>query len=136
MTIPFVYKQELFVEFIDRPLLGYRERPGSITARHTRKQLNQIYAYFKSIPSGQCSALNILKVRTARTLAHFYRELGATDFPMHSVIKEIDSLRLDRDARRVLEWPDWFLFKAPHLYMMINAIRIRKKEQLNEKHME
>lgn len=134
MTIPFVYKQELFVQFIDRPLLGYRKRPGSITSRHTREQMDQIHVFFESVTGGRCSALDILKVRTARTLAYFYQELGVSDFPMPAVIKDMRALRLDRGVRKVLEWPDWFFYMMPRMYMWVNVIRIKKAEDLDQAH--
>jgi glycosyltransferase involved in cell wall biosynthesis/SAM-dependent methyltransferase len=126
MTIPFVYLQDMFVEFIDKPLLGYRERPGSITSKHTGQQLQQLFAFYRQIPvSEKTPALKILKIRLARTLAYFYRELMAEDFPMHEVLSDMQAIRLDTDTRRTLEWSDWLMCAAPRLYMRINAWRIK-----------
>lgn len=133
MTIPFVYLQDLFVQFIDKPLLGYRERPGSITSRHTHLQLQQLYAFYRTISVTETNpALKILKIRLARTLAYFYRELEADDFPMSAVLQDMRAIELDRKARKALEWSDWVMYALPGLYMRINAWRV-KQSALREK---
>lgn len=126
MTIPFVYLQDMFVQFIDKPLLGYRERPGSITSRHTHQQLRQLYAFYQTISVTEANAaMRILKIRLARTLAYFYRELQAEDFPMSAVLADMHDIKLDKQARKTLEWSDWVMYAAPHLYMRINAWRVK-----------
>lgn len=133
MTIPFVYLQDMYVQFIDKPLLGYRERPGSITSRHTHLQLRQLYAFYQTISVTEANAaLRILKIRLARTLAYFYRELHAVEFPMSAVLEDMREIKLDKQARKALEWSDWVMYAAPHLYMRINTWRVKRSALRDE----
>lgn len=122
-SLPAIFLRDWFVHYIDRPLLGYRKRADSITAKHTTAQIAVLYGFYTSIQLDAEFASRILKVSVARTLAHFYCELKPADFPMNDIVMDLKAMRLSREARKKLLWPDWFLFKVPALYLKINEIR-------------
>ncbi len=125
MSIPGIFLGNWFIHYLDKPLLGYRERPGSITSNHSRADMETLHRFYQSIPLDAVPALLVMKVGLARTLTYFYRELKAFDFPMDALIGEFEMIKLSRSAQIALEWPDWFLYKAPRTYMMINTLRVR-----------
>lgn len=125
MSIPGIFLGNWFIQYLDKPLLGYRERPGSITSSHSRTDMETLYRFYRSIPLDAPPALLVMKVGLVRTLTYFYRELKTFDFPMDALIRELEAIKLSRSAQEALEWPDWFLYKAPRNYLMINTLRIR-----------
>ena len=125
MTIPFVYRQDMFIYFIDKPLLGYRDRHGSITSMHTVKQLNKIYAFYQSIPEkAEGRELGILKLKVARMMIYFYDELTVPDFPIGAVLDDVRALRINATDTKFLHLADWLLLKFPLLYLKIDSFRV------------
>lgn len=128
MTIPLIYLQDLTVFFIDKPLLGYRYNPSSITSLHTARQLNEKFGFYKSIPlDSSCNASKILKITTARGIVFFYSELNAPSFPIDEMIGEIGRIRLSSRARRKLQAPDRFFYLFPNLYTFLDRFRVPLK---------
>lgn len=131
MTIPFIYLQDLMVSFIDKPLLGYRYNPESITSRHTEKQLNEKYAFYKSIPlTTDCDSTKILKLKIARGMVFFYSELNAPGFPIGELVQEIREMRLQPKARKQLCLADQIFFLFPAVYTCFDRVRVPTKKLL------
>lgn len=131
MTIPFIYLQDLTVFFIDKPLLGYRYNPHSITSTHTAKQLDEKYAFYKSIPlNTDCDPKKILKLKTARGMIYFYSELSTPGFPIDELIDEIKAMRLSPNARKQLRLADRLFFYFPASYVRMDKVRVPAKKLL------
>ena len=125
MTIPFVYLQDMFVYFIDKPLLGYRDRPGSITSMHTIKQLNKIYEFYLSIPVNlKAHEMIILKIKTARMMIFFYDELTVPNFPIQALLDDIKNIKIDDADQKSLKLADWLLLKYPLFYLRMDRFRV------------
>jgi glycosyltransferase involved in cell wall biosynthesis len=133
MTIPLVYLEEMAVFFIDKPLLGYRYNPSSITSQHTARQLSEKFGFYKSIRlDAGCDATKILKIKTARGMVFFHSELNVPDFPINEVIAEIGKMRLSPTARGKLLLPDRLFYHFPALYALIDRIRVPLKTLLSK----
>jgi glycosyltransferase involved in cell wall biosynthesis len=125
ISLPDIYTRDWYVDFIDRPLLGYRKRDASITSMHSIDQLSTLYDFYQSIPLNAKSEFKILKIRLARTLIYFYCELKPNDFPIIEIIIDCKQMQLSHESQTALLWPDWFLYKMPNSYMFINNLRFK-----------
>lgn len=133
MTIPFVYLQDLTVLFIDKPLLGYRYNPDSITSNHTTKQLSEQHKFYKSIPNKTgCTATKILKLKTVRGMVFFQSELSVPGFPIDELVEEIKQMKLGPSTCRYLRWSDWLFFHFPATYVLIDKVRVPAKKLLSK----
>lgn len=128
MTIPFIYLQDYTVLFIDKPLLGYRYNPESITSLHTRKQLSEKYCFYKSISRiEQCESVKILRLKTLRGMFYFQSELRTLDFPVNTLIEDVRSLSISPESIKYLRFPDRFLLFYPKIYVYFERIRVPVK---------
>jgi glycosyltransferase involved in cell wall biosynthesis len=132
MSIPSIFLKNFFIHYTDKPLLGYRDRPGSITSRHTHADMQSLHAYYLTVPADGIQAQRLMKIGLARTLAYFYSEMGATDFPMQSIINDMSVISIDGRSRKALDWSDWLFFKVPRLYMLINSLRVKPYNRRND----
>lgn len=132
IAMPKLFSGDRFVLYIDRPLLGYRERRGSITSKHTKEQMLTLYKYYASIPLDAEPAFRILKLSIARTLSYFYYELRPDDFPMNGIIEDLKQIEIDRNAQKYLPWPDYVLLKMPSFYMKLNKLRFMNIHRRNK----
>ncbi len=124
ISMPSVFLGDWYIQYLDKALLGYRERPGSITSSHTRADMDTLYNFYRTIANDADPALRVMKIGLARTLSYFYKELSADDFPMATVIAEIKAIHLPRSARKALAWADYLFYHSPNLYLMLNSIRL------------
>ena len=132
MTIPFIYLEDLMVLFINKPLLGYRYNPGSITSNHTVKHLIEKYDFYRSIPlESTTDSEKILKLKTARGIIFFRSELVAKEFPVSALLTDIRMLSLGAAARKALLMPDWFFLNFPALYIFLDRLRVPLKIALS-----
>jgi glycosyltransferase involved in cell wall biosynthesis len=132
MLIPYVYMEDFTVFFINKPLLGYRYNPDSITSKHTKNQWSEMYAFYKSIPADTDSdALKTLKLKTARSLVFFHSELRMPNFPSRKLISEIRSMHLTTTTRGILRFSDWLFFCFPALYILIDTVRVPTKRKFS-----
>jgi glycosyltransferase involved in cell wall biosynthesis len=125
--MPKLFSGDLFVQYLDVPLLGYRERQGSITSVHTNAQMIAMFGFYQSIPLNAESHLKILKLGLARTLMYFHCELNSADFPIHEIIEDIKAMQLGRATQKTLSWPDWIFYKAPSVYALLNNLRLKNR---------
>jgi len=134
MMIPFIYMEDLMVIFIDKPLLGYRYNPESITSKHTEKQLGEMYVFYRSISADtESDALKILKLKTARSLVFFYSELDVPGLSMGKLVSDIRSMRISATARKEMRLADLLFYYFPDLYIVIDRVRVPAKTILAKK---
>ncbi len=131
MLIPYIYMEDLTVFFIDKPLLGYRYNPDSITSKHTNRHWSELFGFYESIPLNTDSeALRILKLKTARSLVFFQSELRVSGFPMSKLVSDIRSMRLCTATRQLLRFSDWLFFHLPALYILTDKVRVPTKNAI------
>jgi len=124
MIMPLIYLQDLDVYFIDKALVGYRRNPGSTTAIHSRSHASDIFCFYTFLSGLERSvAVDIIRVRTARTLAYFHNELGPLGFSMEDVLEEIRNIDERKQLLLALETPDRLFFMWPRMYMWLDKIR-------------
>lgn len=131
MLLSSIYKLNLEIYFIDRPLLGYRYNPASITSNHTVKQFHEIYGFYKSIShENGCEATKILKLKVARSIVFFSSEMKILGFQLDELVRDISRLRLSPDARSKLSRADKIFLRAPRIYSALDALRVPAKKLL------
>jgi len=83
MTIPHIYLNDLKVYFIDQPLIGYRFNPNSTTSLHKKSHAMDMYSFYESLKEIQNAIpIEILKIRTARSIVYFYKKQKSLDIPI------------------------------------------------------
>ncbi len=74
-------------------------------------------------------AVEILKIKAARSMAYFYNELAPLDVPIEEVLKDIGKIKKRFTLLKSLRFPDLFFFTFPKVYMLIDKIRLRNKKE-------
>lgn len=129
MTIPHIYFQDYSVYFIDQPLIGYRFNPDSTTALHTKEHWIDMYKFYMALKEFESTiAIDILKIKIARTLVYFYNELAPLDVPINNVIEDIKRIKKRWLLLESLQFPDLLFFTLPKLYRLIDKIRLRNRK--------
>lgn len=124
MAIPFVFLRSLAIYFHDQPLLFYRLNPGSITSQHTERQLHDVLGFFTSIDGDSSIALQILKLRVARTIVHFFSEIRPPRFQIQEVLAVIRRMELPVQTVSNLLFADRFFYRWPGVYSKLESVRI------------
>lgn len=128
MTIPFIYLKDLIAFFVDRSLIGYRYNPDSITALHTGSHAMDLYEFYLSLRNVEITAaVNVLKIRVARSIVYFSNELGLTNIPIVEIIDDINQMPKDVCILKALKHPDLFFFMMPNMYNIFDSFRLKKK---------
>ena len=128
MTISNIYLQDLKVYFIDQSLIGYRFNPNSTTALHSESHAMDMYTFYMSLRELKSTIpIEILKIRTARSIAYFNNELKSLNIPIMDVIEDINKIKKQFKLLRNLKFPDLLFFVIPKLYMFIDKIRLEKE---------
>lgn len=129
MLLPDIYRQDFTVYFIDKPLLGYRFNPASITSNHTMRQFKELYGFYKSIlADDSCEATKILKLKVARSIVFFYSEIKIPGFKVSELVSDIRQLRITRKTRKRLSIADRLLLQYPGTYVYLDAFRVPLKK--------
>jgi len=131
MLLSSIYKLDLDIYFMNKPLLGYRYNPASITSNHTVKQFHEIYGFYKSIHgNGVSEATKILKLKVARSIVFFFSEMKIPGFPVSELIRDIGKLSLTAETRSKLRRADRIFLQYPRLYVALDALRVPVKKML------
>uniref|UniRef100_UPI0035664CFF glycosyltransferase family 2 protein n=1 Tax=Sulfurovum sp. TaxID=1969726 RepID=UPI0035664CFF len=130
MTIAYVFLNDLEAYFIDQPLIGYRFNPNSTTAVHTESHAIDLYKFYMSlIALDQTIPIEILKIKTARSIAYFYNELGSLDIPIIDILEDIRKIKKRLVLLKNLKYPDLLFFMLPMMYMFIDKVRLNKQSR-------
>ena len=132
MTIPHIYLKNLEVYFIDKPLIGYRFNPNSTTALHSKPHARDMYTFYRSLAKlNRSIPIEIIRIKTARSITYFYNELGSLEVPVTDVIRDIKKIKKRLGLLKSLKFPDLFFFLLPKVYMWVDKIRLKRvKRQL------
>ncbi|VAW45910.1 Beta-1,3-glucosyltransferase [hydrothermal vent metagenome] len=131
LTIPFIFLMDLKIDFIKQPLVGYRFNPNSTTALHDKSHALTMSDFYYSLDKAEESiAIQILKIKTARSIAYFYNELSDADIPILEVLRNINKIPKKLELLIHLKLPDLVFFLTPKLYMVLDKIRLRKRDSL------
>lgn len=125
-----IYLQDFLVEFVDKPLLGYRYNPASITSNHTVKNFREISKFYKSIPTQASESEKILKLKVARSLVFFGNEMKLPDFDVSEIVRTVRKLELKPTTRSRLGSADRMFLELPGLYATLDAFRVPAKKLL------
>jgi len=129
MTIPYIYLHDYSFYFIDQPLIGYRFNPDSTTALHTKEHWIDMYKFYISLKEFESTiAIDMLKIKIARTLVYFYNELAPLDVPINNVVEDIKRIKKRWLLLESLQFPDLLFFTLPRIYMLIDKIRLQNKK--------
>lgn len=132
MTIPFIFLRDLTVFFIDSPLIGYRYNPDSTTALHSESHAIDLYQFYLSLKHlEQTTAINILRIKVARSIVYFSNELGLTTIPTAEIIEDISQMQKGFSMLKVLKYPDLFFFMVPKMYNIVDNFRLKRKIRRN-----
>ena len=127
MTIPFMYLKDLTTYFLSHPLIGYRFNQNSTTALHSESHAMDMSSFYMSLKElDPTIPIEILKIKTARSIAYFFNELQSLDIPIVQILDDIGRIPKRYDLLKNLKFPDLLFFMLPRLYMLIDKIRLYK----------
>lgn len=131
MLLSSIYMLDLDIYFMNKPLLGYRYNPASITSNHTLKQFHEIYGFYKSISGNAVSeSTKILKLKVARSIVFFFSEMKIPSFSLKELILDMSKLRLSPETRAKLRRADRIFLHYPSLYVALDALCVSVKKML------
>lgn len=128
MTIPFVYLRASTIYFVEQPLYAYRLNPESITSRHTQRQMDEVYQFFRQTDSSKSEMLAILKIRTGRTLVYFGSELSSRLSELIAIAVEATRVAVLPCHVELLLPGDRLFYRWPRLYVLIEIWRLPLKQ--------
>ncbi len=130
MIIPHIYLKDLTAYFISQPLIGYRFNPNSTTALHNKSHAMDMYTFYTSLTELKPTIpIDILKIKTARSIVYFHNELGTLGFSFINVISEIKKIKKQLSLLKILKYPDLLFFLFPKVYLWIDKIRLMERKK-------
>jgi len=124
MTVPEVFSNSMTIFYINKPLYGYRYNSNSVTSNHSNEHLQNLIEFYWSI--GKDKSVNrIHKVRIARGISFFVKELKIDQDRYFEIRKDLTSLNLSLATKLKLPLPDLIYFLIPTIYDFLNTLQLR-----------
>lgn len=126
MTIYKIFMRDYDIYFTNKPFLGYRDNPNSITSRHSISHILDLVALYRTL-SNDSLAMRIFKVRLARSILYFHHELGACKENANEIMKDIRSMPWHSEYLRQLKFVDLIFFLFTRTYTVVDRLRLNRK---------
>lgn len=134
MTIHKIFLNNHSIYFLNRPFLGYRINPKSVSSVHLDSHMMDLANFYFSLTPNSLSII-ILKVRLARSILFFHHELNIHSDIMKKILNDLNKtvdLKIKMQIFLNLKFFDMFFLLFTNSYIIINKSRFIYKNFINK----